>query len=202
MLIISAISVAAAVTFVILHHSENSIEFAVESVGQVDPTGMGISLLACNPSVIPITVEGMEADLSGSSGTYGSLLVPGKLIPPLSQETLQGRLDFTDFTAMKTVFDWALNNQSNADFNATVLVKAKLLGVIPYSYEKNYDLPEFSNLIFGKGPTTCQTKNNVQDIKQQLTLAYARMSVTSLLYSDKTGLGNETNSTQTNMTGQ
>ncbi|MDE1830024.1 MAG: hypothetical protein KGI25_06860, partial [Thaumarchaeota archaeon] len=165
-----------------------------------DSTGMSMSLLVCNPSIVPITLDAIEIDLGGSSGSYGSLLVPGKVIAPLSRETLQGRLDFTDFSTMETTLDWVLNNQTNADFNATGIVKEKLFGVISYSYEKNYDLSAFSNLLIRNGPSTCQAKNHSQDIQQQLILAQARMSAASLLYSDKIGLGNGTNDTQVNMT--
>lgn len=193
MLIVSIMAVAAAVVFVVLHHAEKSIEFTVESVGQVDPSGVGVSLLACNPSFVPITVEGIEADLSGSSGNYGSLLVTGSAIPPLSQETLRGRLGFADFNTMETFVGWVMNNQSDADFDATVVVKAKLLGIIPYAEEKNYSLPQFSKMLFGNGAPACKIKDNAPEVRQQLALAQSRMSATSLLYLDKTGLGNGTN---------
>lgn len=200
MLIVSAISIIAAVSFVTINHAEKSFGFAVESVGRVDPSGMNLSLIVCNPSVVPVTLEGIAADLGGSSGTYGSISVPGGAVQPLSEQSLQGRMDFADFDTMKTVVNWVLDNQSGADFKATVLVKAKFLGLIPYSSERIYDLPAFSSLLFGSGPSTCHAKNNSEEIKQQLTLAQARMSVAGLLYSDKASLGNETNNAAANST--
>ncbi|MGI0046735.1 MAG: hypothetical protein ACREBB_06055 [Nitrosotalea sp.] len=207
-LILSAIvlAIAATILFVELSYSVKSLEFAGGGVGQVETSGMGISLNVCNPSLVPVSIDSITANLTGSSGDYGLLEIAGKSVPPLSQGTLQGSMDFTDLNSMKTFVDWVLNNQTNADFNSTLLVKAKVLGIIPYSYEKNYDLVTFSNLVFGKGEWTCQSEQNYTgNIKQQLILAQARMSTTDLLYSDTMGIYNSTksvNSTENNQTMQ
>ncbi len=200
-LIISMILVVAAATFVMLYHSEKRLEFAGLAIGRVDASGMDISFLVCNPSVVPIEIQGLEINLGGSSARYGSIAIEGKTVPTMSQETLEGRMDFADFTSMKSFVDMALNNQTNTDFNATLLVKEKLFGVIPYSYEKNYSPTEFTNLVFGNVQWDCKTKpNHADDIRQQLALAQARMSTASLLYSDKIGMVNETNYTKDNTT--
>ena len=196
-LLVSAISIAAACIFVVLHHSEKSLEFAGVEIGRVDASGMDVSFLACNPSIVPITVEGVEANLGDISGSSGSLVIVGNVIPPLAQIPLQGRLDFTDFGAMKTFVDLILNNDTNADFNATLVVKAKLLGVVPYSYTEDFNSTEFSSLVFGNEKWDCQAKqDNANNIRQQLVLTQARMSTTSLLYLDKVGMANNTNYTK------
>lgn len=198
-IVVSIVAITGAVTFVLLHHAEKSINFEVDSVGQVGPSGMDLSLLACNQSPVPIILEGVEVDLGGSSENYGSLTVQEKLIPPASEEQLQGRLDFVDFNAMKNVIDWTLHNQTSADFNATVLVKAKVLGIIPYSYEENYGVKEFSTFLLGNENKACKTQNGANDIRQQLALVQARMSSASFLYSDNAGVGNETNYAEPNV---
>ncbi|MGB9003080.1 MAG: hypothetical protein WCC52_04670, partial [Nitrosotalea sp.] len=128
----------------------------------------------------------------------------GNMVPSLSEEQLQGTLGFTDSDTMKTFVDWVLNNESNVDFNSTLLIKTKVLGLIPYSYEKNYDFPAFSNLIFGKGQWDCQSKQSYvsDNIREQLTLVQARMSAAGFLYSgDITGENNETEyANDTNLT--
>ena len=177
--------------FMALSYSTKSLEFSVLEIGQVGASEMDISIDACNPSVLPVSVEGIEAVLHGSSGDYGTIAAGSKYIPPLSEETMQGTLDFADFNSMKNVVDWVLNNESSADFNATILVKSKIMGVIPYSYEKNYDLTEFSDILFGNHPWSCK-QNHANDVKQQLSLAQVRMSAASLIYSGKIGIGNST----------
>ncbi|MDE1827456.1 MAG: hypothetical protein KGH83_07695, partial [Thaumarchaeota archaeon] len=131
--------------------------------------------------------------------------VTGNTVQPLSEGQLQGTLGFTDSNTMKTFVNWVLNNESNADFNSTLVIKTKVLGLIPYSYEKNYDLLAFSNVIFGKGQWDCQSKQSyvAENIRQQLTLVQARISAAGLLYSrDITGGNNATESTNdTGLTG-
>jgi hypothetical protein len=75
-----------------------------------------------------------------------------------------------------------------------------LLG-LAHSYEKRYGLGEFSNMLLGNSPNECRQKQNQSDdIKQQLSLVQARISVTTLIYSDKFGIGNSTQSTSDNST--
>ncbi len=194
------IVLAASIIFV-LYHSTKSLELAGTGIGQVGPSYVDISLDACNPSVVPLTVQDIEANLHGSSGDYGSLAIGGASISPLSEEMLQGKLDFTDFNSMKTVVNWILNNENNTDFNATLVVKTKIMGIIPYSYEKNYDLAEFSNMLLGNNLNSCtQKQNQSNDIKQQLSLVQARISATELIYSGKVGLGNGTQNNGINST--
>ena len=178
-------------TFIALSYSTKNLEFSVSQIGQVGASEMDITIDACNPSVLPVSVQGIEAVLHGISGDYGTIVAGAKSIPPLSEETIPGTLDFADFNSMKNVVDWVLNNESSADFNATVLVKSKIMGVIPYSYEKNYDLTEFSDILFGNHPWSCK-QNHASDVKQQLSLAHARMSATSLIYSGRIGIENGT----------
>ena len=177
--------------FIVLWYSTKNLEFRVSEIGQVGASEMDVSIETCNPFVLPVAVQDIEANLHGSSGDYGTIVTGGKSIPPLSEETIQGTLDFTDFDSMKRVVDWILNNESNADFNVTVLVNEKILGVIPYSYEKNYDLTEFSSMLFGNNQLACK-QSHVSDVKQQLSMVQARMSAASLIYSGKVGIGNGT----------
>ncbi len=184
-IVISIVSILAAVMFTLFTYTTKNLEIEGSEIGQVGASEMGISFEACNPSIIPVTIDGIEVNLHGSSGNYGMLTTEGKTIPPVSEETLQGTIDFTDFGTMKTIVDWLLNNESNADFNATLLVKTKTFGIIPYSNEKNYDLQEFSNVLFGKNHWSCTQKTG--DMIQQLSLVQGRMSMASLIYSGQIG---------------
>ncbi len=195
--------VSVAAFFAETYYSVKDLEFAGGGIGQIEASGIGIYLRICNPSLVPISVEIVNANLTDSYGTYGSLDVKGSSVSPLSQGILQGSLDFTDLNSMTTFVNWVLNNQTNADFNSTFLVKAKILGIIPYSYEKSYDLPTFSSLVFGNGHLTCQPEQNYTNIRQQLALAQDRLSTADLLYSDNIEIYNGTksaNSTENNQT--
>ncbi len=182
MLVIS-ISILAASMFTLFVYSTKNLEIEGLEIAHVGTSGMGMSFKACNPSMIPVTVEGVEANLHGSSASYGMLAIEGKTIPPLSEETLHGAIDFTDFDTMKTFIDWILNNESKIDFNATILVKTRILEIIPFSHEKNYNLVEFSNMLFGTNHWAC--KQIANDIKPQLSQVQGRMSIVSLIYSGK-----------------
>lgn len=184
-------------SLIVLSYSTKNLEFAVSEIGQVGESEINVSIEACNPSILPVTVQSVEANLHGSSGNYGTIVTGAKSILPLSAEPIQGTLDFTDFYSMKTVVGWILNNESNADFNATVLVNEKILGVMPHSYEQNYDLTEFSKMLFGNNQWECK-QSHVSDVKQQLSLVQERISAASLIYSGKVGIGNGTQHTDLN----
>jgi LEA14-like dessication related protein len=201
------ITILLASLFIGISYSAKRLEFAGGGIGQVNTSGMDITLAVCNPSFVPVTVESVESDMRGTSGDYGSLEITGKMVSPHSEEQLSGTLGFTDSDTMKTFVNRVLNNESNVDFNSTLLIKTKVLDLIPYSYEKNYDFPAFSNLIFGKGKWDCQSNQSYvsDNMRQQLTLVQARMSAANLLYSggiaggnDTTESANETNSTGNN----
>ncbi|NHI03035.1 hypothetical protein DYY67_0156 [Candidatus Nitrosotalea sp. TS] len=188
------IVIALSALFVSVSYLAKSLEFAGGGIGQVNTSGLDITLAVCNPSFVPVTVESVESDMRGASGDYGSLEITGNTVQPLSEGQLQGTLGFTDSNTMKTFVNWVLSNESNADFNSTLVIKTKVLGLIPYSYEKNYDLLAFSNVIFGKGQWDCQSKQSyvAENIRQQLVLVQARMSAAGFLYSGDTTGGNDT----------
>lgn len=191
---IVVIIIALSVLVAGVSYSAKSLEFAGGGMGQVNTSGLDITLAVCNPSFVPVYVESIESDMHGASGDYGSLDVTGNMVPPLSEGQLQGTLGFTSSDTMKTFVNWVLSNESNADFNSTFVIKTKVLGLIPYSYEKNYDLLAFSNTVFGKGQWDCQSKQSYVDknIRQQLTLVQARTSAAGLLYSGDIAGGNGT----------
>jgi hypothetical protein len=206
-ILVVVIVIALSALFIGLSYLAKSLEFAGGGIGQINTSGMDITLVVCNPSFVPVTVESVESDMRGTAVDYGSLEVTGNMVSPLSEGQLQGTLGFTDSDTMKTFVNWVLNNESNADFNSTLLIKTKVLGLIPYSYEKNYDLPAFSSLVFGKGQWDCQSKQSYVDnnVREQLSLVQARMSAAGLLYSggitggnNATEYTNETNPTENN----
>ena len=205
-LVIFAVLVTAVAALLATYISVRSLEFAGDRIGQMEAEQMGIYIRVCNPSFVPISVESIKANLTGSSGNYGSLEVTGGQVQPLSQGMMQGSLVFADPDLMKAFVNWVINNQTDADFNSTLYVKAKVLGIIPYSYAKSYTLATFSDLLLGNEHMSCQSlENNSGSIRQDLELAQTRISATELLYSDNIGIGNATNpanSTENNLTMQ
>lgn len=173
------------------------MELGEVSIGEIGASGMTVSVLACNPSLLPVTVEGVEADLGSSQGASGSLDLGGASLAPLSSGTLQGSLQFSDFGSMKSFVGAALGSAPDPDFYATVKVDERVLGVFPYLQEKKYSMDEFAPMIFGQGQWSCNKQSLPGDARGDLSLAWARMSAAGLLYSDKGGL-NSTNSTSGN----
>lgn len=194
--IISTISILAAASFVVLHHSERGLELEGNGIGEMDTSGMQVSMLACNPSPVPVSVDGIDAVLGGSTGQYGALELAGAAIGPHSAKPLSGKIDFADIDSMKSFVGWAVGSMPNPDFGATVKVRERLLGVIPYQYEKNYTMGEFSGMLFGNVTWSCGEKGNYEGTRQQLGLAWDRMSLAGMLYSEKMSAANSTNSAQ------
>ena len=191
--IIIAIVVAAFTTICKMQ----DLEFAGGGVNQVTTSGMDVAVLVCNPSPLPQSIDLMQAVLYFQSNTIGTFEVAGKTVPPNSQTTMDGTITFQDFNSMKNFIGWIENDQNPSDFQATVLVKTKVLNMIPYSYKKSYDFANFEEMLFGSKQWSCQKQGTVStsDVKQQLTLAQARLNAAELLYSNNT---NSTNSTITN----
>lgn len=188
--VIIAIVVAAFATM----YKGQDLEFAGGGVNQVTTSGLDVTMLVCNPSPLPQSIELMQAVLYFQSNTIGTFEVTGKAIPPNSQTTMDGTITFQDFNSMKNFIGWIENDQNPSDFQATVLVKTKVLDVIPYSYKKSYDFTSFEQMLFGSKQWSCQKQGIVSpnDVKQQLTLAQARLNAADLLYSNSL---NSTNST-------
>lgn len=176
-------------------YKTQDLEFAGAGVNQVTDSGISLTLLACNPSIFPQNIETMQAVLYFQSNNIGTLDVTAKTIPSGSQATMDGTITFSDFDSMKNFVGWVLDNQNPSDFKATMLVKTKILNMIPRSYQKSYDLPGFVNLIFGNQGWSCNSKQGLvetQNIKEQLSLAQSRLSAAELLYSGNSILGNTT----------
>src|SRR5579885_1557640 len=132
--------------FVVLHHSEKSLELAGLAVERVDASGIDMSFQACNPSIVPITVEEVDGNLDSSQARYGTLAVAGKPISALSQESIEGRLNFVDFESMKSFLDLVLYDKTNPDFNATILVKENFFEQFRIHMRKIMDLPNSQTL--------------------------------------------------------
>lgn len=192
---ISAVSALAALAFLVFHHSEKGIELGGTSIGEVGASDMTVSFLACNPSFLPVAVEGVEADLDSDTGQVGLVDLKGSAIGPLSSGALHGDMQFADFDSMRSFVGAVLGTAPDPAMGATVKVNEKLLGVFPFSYEHRYSVSELSNILFGGGQWSCKRQDLPFNARADFSLAWARMSATGLLYSDKSGIGNLTNNT-------
>lgn len=195
-IVILCIVILFTVFFVTIFYNLQNIQFAGAGINQLTATGIGLTLLTCNPSFVPQSIEEINAELDANSSNIGSLTVEN-IVSSDSNSKIDMLLEFTDFESMKTFVDWILNNENPYDFQATVLVKTKILNIFPYTYEKNYNFSEFSNLLFGHKEWSCRSNPELQDvdIKGQLISSQARFSASELLYSDKSILaGNLTKS--------
>jgi len=176
-------------------YKTQELEFAGGGIKQVTTSGLDITVLACNPSPLPQTIDLMQAVLYSQSNNLGTFEVTGTTIPPYSQAEMDGTFTFQDFSSLKNFIGWIVNNQNPEDFQATLLVKTKILGVIPYSYKKSYDLASFEDMFLGSSNWSCQKQGVVQpsDIKQQLSLTQERLNAADLLYLNEINSTNSTN---------
>lgn len=196
-LVILGIIIAVGITVSVTMYKMQDLEFAGGGINQVTASGMDITVLACNPSPIPLSIDLMQAVLYFQSSSIATFEVTGKTIPPDSQTMVDGTITFVDFNSMKNFIGWIENDQNPSDFKATVLVNTKVLNLIPYSYKKRYDFTGFEGMFFGSKQWSCPKQGIVKpsDVKQQLMLAQARLDAAELFYSNKI---NSTNSTVKN----
>ncbi|MGB9003064.1 MAG: hypothetical protein WCC52_04590, partial [Nitrosotalea sp.] len=79
--LVAVIAIALSASFIVISYSAKSLEFAGGGIGQVNTSGLGITLAVCNPSFVPVIVESVESDMRGTSGDYGSLEITGNMVP-------------------------------------------------------------------------------------------------------------------------
>ncbi|MDE1861689.1 MAG: hypothetical protein KGI33_02125 [Thaumarchaeota archaeon] len=177
---IAPIMLVAVLLFFLLHTSEGTLEFAADSIGRVDASGIQVSFLICNPSPMPITLEGARESLDGPKGAYGTLSMPALTVPAVSSATLEGWADFASPAAMKGFIDSILSNRTST--NATLAVSEKLLGLVPYSF-KSESRQSLAGLFTGSVKWDCKDiPNHGLQIRQRLEVADAQISAAHLLY--------------------
>lgn len=172
---------------VTLIYGIQGLQITAVSINRLTVDGMDLTLMSCNPSFIPQSIERLKTELTDKSGPVGSLTV-NNLVSSGSQTKMEATLSFTDFEYMKNFVSWVLNSTNPQDFHATVFVKSKIMNIFPYDYEKKYNFSEFSNSLFNHNGWSCQSKPNYlqdNDIRMQLLAIQSRFSVSELLYSDK-----------------
>ncbi len=178
-----------------LFYTTQDIQFAGAGIKQVTDSGVNLTVLACNPSFFPQEIETVQAVLYSQSNEIGTLEITGKTVPSNSVTTMDGTITLQDFSSMRNFIGWLADGNNPQDFKATVLVQTKILGIVPHSYQKNYDFPRFTNLIFGTNQWSCSSKQGLvdaSDIKQDLILAKSRLSAAELLYNSNGMLENAT----------
>ena len=196
-LIAAGIIIVIIAAILVIFYKPQDVEFAGGGVNEITTSGIDMVVLACNPSPFTQSIDLMEAVLYFQSNDIGTLEVTGKEIQPHSQSAMTGTITFQDFDSMKNFVGWMVNGQNPSDFQATVLVKTKMLNLIPYSYKKTYDFAGFEDLLFGSKQWSCQQQGIVTEsaVKQQLILAHSRLNAAQLLYSNNINITNNQNST-------
>ena len=178
----AVIAALAAAALLFVASSQEGLEFAGESIGKVDSSGMSISFSVCNPAVVPVFLSGATGEIAGSGDLNATLEIRGRGIGPLSSGTVGATVRFAGPGAMARFVDMVMGN-STSQASGNLTVSERLLGVLPYSYSKTYDGRSLSGMVLGNVRWACKDKpDNAGNMMQRLEVARAQISAANLLY--------------------
>lgn len=157
--IVIGIAVTVAVLIGLDLYASENLQLQTKSTKSFDwadlSTDMVISV--CNPTFMPTSFDKIQADFAYKSTDIGMFTIWGSPIWPYSSSDVNGRLNLNGENVLKIVLGGmlsAFSGQTSSqldtnNFNIHLKFEKKILGVIPYSYEKDFPISEFTNLVHG-----------------------------------------------------
>ena len=94
-----------------------------------------------NPTVIPTSFDVIYADMLYKSKTIGTATIYGKSLPPSSYTDVSGKFELGSVSVLMAAFGGGTPDQK--DFSVNVKLEKRILGFIPFMYERNYSMDEF-----------------------------------------------------------
>ncbi len=140
-----------------LYATEN-LQFQTKSVKPFDwvdlSTDMVISV--CNPTFMPTSFDKIQANFNYKSTEMAEFMLWGAPIGPYSATDMNSRLSVNGGNVLKMVLGGMLSAFSgqttqfdSSNFDIHLKFDKKILGFIPYSYEKDYPIGDFTSFIHG-----------------------------------------------------
>lgn len=124
-------------------------EFQLEGIDLAN-TSANIKIKASNPTFFPASFEEMDLTVNYQSTKFGTVIVHGALIAPLSEKDLYGNLKINAQALAGLILASLFGGGSGFDVNQLRIiaqVDAPIFGIIPYSVSKEYSAEEFQNLL-------------------------------------------------------
>ena len=99
-----------------------------------------------NPTVIPTSFDVIYADILYKSRTLGTATIYGEPLPPSSYTDVSGKFEIDPVNVMALAFGGMAGGgmPDKNDIIVNVKLEKRILGFIPFVYERNYNIDEFT----------------------------------------------------------
>jgi hypothetical protein len=129
-------------------YATQSLEMQSKGVTNSDFSTLTIhfELSIYNPTVIPTSFDVIYADILYKSRTLGTATIYGEPLPPSSYTDVSGKFEIDPVNVMALAFGGMAGGgmPDKNDIIVNVKLEKRILGFIPFMYEKNYNIDEFT----------------------------------------------------------
>ena len=129
-------------------YATQSLEIQSKGVTNSDFSTLTIhfQLSIYNPTVIPTSFDVIYADILYKSKTLGTATIYGESLPPSSYTDVPGKFEIDPVNVMALAFGGMAGGgpPDKNDIIVNVKLEKRILGFIPFVYERNYNIDEFT----------------------------------------------------------
>ena len=124
-------------------YATQSLEMQSKGVTNSDFSTLTIhfQLSIYNPTVIPTSFDVIYADILYKSRTLGTATIYGEPLPPSSYTNVSGKFELGSVSVLMAAFGGGTPDKK--DFSVNVKLEKRILGFIPFTYERSYSMDEF-----------------------------------------------------------
>ena len=124
-------------------YATQSLEIQSKGVTNSDFSTLTIhfQLSIYNPTVIPTSFDVIHADILYKSKTLGTATIYGKSLPPSSYTDVSAKFELGSVSTLMEAFGGGTPDKE--DFSVKVKLEKRILGFIPFMYERSYSMDEF-----------------------------------------------------------
>ena len=99
-----------------------------------------------NPTVIPTSFDVIYADILYKSKTIGTATIYGEPLPPSSYTDVSAKFELDPVNILTLGYETSLGSFNQDYFSVNVKLEKRLLGFIPFMYERSYSADEFRKI--------------------------------------------------------
>ena len=124
-------------------YATQSLEIQSKGVTNSDFSTLTIhfQLSIYNPTEIPTSFDVIYADMLYKSKTIGTATIYGEPLPPSSYTNVSGKFELGSVSVLMAAFGGGTPDKK--DFSVNVKLEKRILGFIPFTYERSYSMDEF-----------------------------------------------------------
>ena len=117
------------------------------SMAEIDYSTLTIhfQLSIYNPTVIPTSFDVIHADILYKSKTLGTATIYGKSLPPSSYTDVSAKFELGSVSTLMEAFGGGMPADKE-NFSVKVKLEKRILGFIPFMYERSYSADEFRKI--------------------------------------------------------